>query len=69
MEPLYAQVALECLDVHEASLDKMDCRILHTTAVTFWSGPARLERLADAFEETYEFFIIQQGFLRRTPRG
>jgi len=70
------RVALERLEVDEAGLDKMDRRILHTIAVKFSGGPVGLETLAaatgessDTIEDTYEPYLLQQGFLMRTPRG
>jgi Holliday junction DNA helicase RuvB len=54
----------------------MDRKILHTIAVKFSGGPVGLDTLAaaigesaDTIEETYEPYLIQQGFLQRTPRG
>jgi Holliday junction DNA helicase RuvB len=68
--------ALERLEVDAMGLDKMDRRILDTVAVKFSGGPVGLDTLAaaigesrDTIEETYEPFLIQQGFLQRTPRG
>jgi len=70
------RTALQRLDVDERGLDKMDRRILHTIAVKFSGGPVGLDTLAaaigesaDTIEETYEPYLIQQGFLQRTPRG
>jgi Holliday junction DNA helicase RuvB len=71
-----ARRALERLEIDESGLDAMDRRILHTIAVKFSGGPVGLDTLAaatgesaDTLEETYEPFLIQQGFLMRTPRG
>ncbi len=71
-----AKRALERLDVDESGLDGMDRRILHAIAVKFSGGPVGLETLAaaigessDTIEEAYEPFLLQQGFLMRTPRG
>jgi Holliday junction DNA helicase RuvB len=71
-----ARRALERLDVDEAGLDGMDRRILHTIAVKFSGGPVGLDTLAaalgesaDTIEEASEPFLLQQGFLMRTPRG
>ncbi|MBW1876751.1 MAG: Holliday junction branch migration DNA helicase RuvB [Deltaproteobacteria bacterium] len=70
------RIALQRLEVDEMGLDKMDRRILHTIAVKFSGGPVGLDTLAaaigespDTIEETYEPYLIQQGFLHRTPRG
>ena len=71
-----ADVALDRLEVDDRGLDKMDRRILHTIAVSFSGGPVGLDTLAaaigesrDTIEDTYEPYLIQQGFLQRTPRG
>lgn len=71
-----AQAALEMLDVDEYGLDEMDGRILQTIIEKFDGGPVGLSSLAVALgedqgtlEEVYEPFLIQEGFLMRTPRG
>lgn len=71
-----ARMALDRLEVDPGGLDKMDRRILHTIAHKFDGGPVGLDTLAaaigesrDTIEDTYEPFLIQQGFLHRTPRG
>ncbi len=71
-----AQAALEMLDVDEYGLDEMDARILKTIIEKFEGGPVGLSSLAVALgedvatlEEVYEPYLIQQGFLQRTPRG
>jgi len=71
-----SRMALERLDIDEHGLDRMDRRILHTIAVKFSGGPVGLETLAaaigesrDTIEDAYEPYLIQQGFLMRTPRG
>ncbi len=71
-----AKIALERLEVDDVGLDKMDRRILHTIAEKFAGGPVGLDTLAaaigesrDTIEDTYEPFLIQQGYLQRTPRG
>ncbi|MGD0483107.1 MAG: Holliday junction branch migration DNA helicase RuvB [Gemmatimonadales bacterium] len=71
-----AQVALQRLDVDEFGLDDMDARILKTIIEKFEGGPVGLGTVAVAvgedagtLEEVYEPFLIQQGFLARTPRG
>jgi Holliday junction DNA helicase RuvB len=68
--------ALQVLDVDEYGLDEMDARILKTLIENFEGGPAGLSTLAVAvgedagtLEEVYEPFLIQNGFLMRTPRG
>jgi len=71
-----AMAALEMLDVDEYGLDEMDSRILRTVIETFDGGPVGLGSLAVALgedeatlEEVYEPYLIQEGFLMRTPRG
>ncbi|GBD06667.1 Holliday junction ATP-dependent DNA helicase RuvB [bacterium HR21] len=71
-----ARMALEALEVDEFGLDDMDKRILQTIIEKFGGGPVGLTTIAvavgeepDTIEEVYEPFLIQQGFLRRTPRG
>jgi Holliday junction DNA helicase RuvB len=70
------QAALDLLDVDEYGLDEMDGRILRTIIEKFEGGPVGLSSLAVALgedtstlEEVYEPFLIQEGFLMRTPRG
>lgn len=71
-----AKGALERLDIDADGLDGMDRKILHTIAVKFSGGPVGLDTIAaaigesaDTIEDTYEPYLIQQGFLHRTPRG
>jgi Holliday junction DNA helicase RuvB len=71
-----AEEALTLLDVDEYGLDEMDGRILKTIIEKFEGGPVGLNSLAVALgedaltlEEVYEPFLIQEGFLMRTPRG
>jgi Holliday junction DNA helicase RuvB len=71
-----AMLALARLDVDEFGLDDMDARILTTIIEKFEGGPVGLGTVAVAvgedagtLEEVYEPFLIQQGFLQRTPRG
>jgi Holliday junction DNA helicase RuvB len=71
-----ADDALRMLDVDEYGLDEMDARIVKTLIENFEGGPAGLNTLAVAvgedpgtIEEVYEPFLIQNGFLMRTPRG
>ncbi len=71
-----AMMALKALDVDEYGLDEMDTRILLSVMEKFGGGPVGLGMIAvsvgeDAgtLEEVYEPFLIQQGFLQRTPRG
>ena len=71
-----ADRALGLLDVDTIGLDVMDRRYLTTVAVSFGGGPVGIETIAaalseprDAIEDIIEPFLIQQGFLQRTPRG
>jgi len=71
-----AKYALEALDVDTHGLDEMDNKILATIIDKFRGGPVGLTTIATAvgedagtIEEVYEPFLIQEGFLMRTPRG
>lgn len=71
-----AVTSLQQLDVDEMGLDEMDKRILTTIITKFRGGPVGINTLALAvgeesgtLEEVYEPFLVQQGFLNRTPRG
>jgi Holliday junction DNA helicase RuvB len=71
-----AHDALQLLDVDEFGLDDMDARILKTIIEKFDGGPVGLNTVAAAvaedantIEEVYEPFLVQHGFLQRTPRG
>ncbi|MCA9493356.1 MAG: Holliday junction branch migration DNA helicase RuvB, partial [Myxococcales bacterium] len=71
-----ARLALSRLEIDEEGLDAMDRKILEAIAVKFSGGPVGLDTLAhaigessDTIEDTYEPYLIQQGFLQRTPRG
>ena len=71
-----AQFALKALNVDAYGLDEMDNKILTTIIDKFKGGPVGLSTIATAVsestetvEEVYEPFLIQQGFLMRTPRG
>jgi Holliday junction DNA helicase RuvB len=71
-----AKYALEALNVDAHGLDEMDNRILLTIIEKFKGGPVGISTLATAvsessetIEEVYEPFLIQQGFIMRTPRG
>ena len=68
--------ALNLLEVDRYGLDKIDRRILQTLIVNFQGGPVGLETLAAAIgedsgtlEDVYEPYLLQNGFLNRTPRG
>lgn len=71
-----ADAALQMLEVDEYGLDEMDARVLRSLIEQFGGGPVGLGTLAIAIgedagtlEEVYEPFLIQTGFLMRTPRG
>jgi len=71
-----AHEGLQMLDVDEFGLDDMDARILKTIIEMFEGGPVGVQTIAAAvgedpgtLEEVYEPFLMQQGFLARTPRG
>ncbi|MCX6134148.1 MAG: Holliday junction branch migration DNA helicase RuvB [Ignavibacteriales bacterium] len=71
-----AQYSLRALEVDDHGLDEMDKRILHAIIEKYAGGPVGLNTLAVAvgeepgtIEEVYEPYLIQEGFLQRTPRG
>src|SRR5207253_11440075 len=71
-----ARDALRLLDVDEAGFDKMDRALLLTIIDKFASGTVGLDTLAaavseerDTIEDVFEPFLIQEGFLVRTPKG
>jgi Holliday junction DNA helicase RuvB len=71
-----AQYSLKALNVDEYGLDEMDNRILLTIIENFKGGPVGITTIATAvgeesgtIEEVYEPFLIQEGFIKRTPRG
>ena len=71
-----ARIALRALEVDEFGLDEMDTRVILALIEKFAGGPVGISTLAVAvgedagtLEEVYEPFLIQQGFLQRTPRG
>jgi Holliday junction DNA helicase RuvB len=71
-----ASFALDLLEVDQYGLDKIDRKILSTLIVNFQGGPVGLETLAAAIgedsgtlEDVYEPYLLQNGFLNRTPRG
>ena len=71
-----AMYALKMLDVDDHGLDKMDRHIMLTIIEKFNGGPIGLDTLSaavceekDTIEDVYEPFLIQQGFIKRTPRG
>jgi holliday junction DNA helicase RuvB len=71
-----ARAALAMLDVDQFGLDDMDARILKAIIEKFEGGPVGVSTISAAIgedsstlEEVYEPFLVQQGFLQRTPRG
>jgi holliday junction DNA helicase RuvB len=71
-----ANQALQLLDVDQFGLDDMDARILRAIIEKFEGGPVGVSSIAAAvaedagtIEEVYEPFLVQNGFLQRTPRG
>jgi Holliday junction DNA helicase RuvB len=74
--PKVAQAAFELLDVDEHGFDDIDRKLLRTVIDKFGGGPVGLNTIAaaigeekDAIEDIFEPFLIQIGFLDRTPRG
>ena len=68
--------ALEALNIDRYGLDQIDNKLLNTIIDKFGGGPVGLTTLATALsedpgtlEEVYEPFLIQEGFIKRTPRG
>ena len=64
------------LEVDEGGLDRIDRALLDTIASKFSGGPVGLSTLAaavdeeqDTIEDVYEPYLLQQGMLKRTPRG
>ncbi len=71
-----ARSALELLGVDEEGLDEMDKSLIYILVKEFGGGPVGLKTLAvalgeeeDTIEEVYEPYLIQQGYIKRTPRG
>jgi Holliday junction DNA helicase RuvB len=71
-----AKYALSALNVDEHGLDEMDNKILSAIIEKFGGGPVGIATIATAvgeesgtIEEVYEPFLIQEGYLKRTPRG
>ena len=64
------------LDIDDSGLDEMDKRILEMIMVNFKGGPVGLNSLsvavgeeADTIEDVYEPYLIQEGYMMRTPQG
>jgi len=71
-----AAAALDLLKVDRYGLDDVDQKIMRTIAEKYGGGPvglstiaASIDEQADTIEEVYEPYLIQLGFLDRTPRG
>jgi Holliday junction DNA helicase RuvB len=71
-----AREALELLEVDEHGLERTDRELLRTLVEKFGGGPVGLSTLAvalgeeaDTIEDVYEPYLLQLGFLQRTPRG
>jgi len=71
-----AREALELLEVDDAGLERIDRELLRTIVEKFDGGPVGLSTLAvslgeepDTIEDVYEPFLLQRGFIQRTPRG
>jgi Holliday junction DNA helicase RuvB len=71
-----AQAALRMLEVDDRGFDEIDRRLLGTIIDKFGGGPVGVNTLAaalseepDAIEDIHEPYLIQEGFLDRTPRG
>ncbi len=71
-----AAMALERMEVDELGLDSIDSRMLHAMIESFGGGPVGLDTLAatigeeaNTIEDVYEPYLLQLGFISRTPRG
>jgi Holliday junction DNA helicase RuvB len=71
-----ARAALQQLEVDEFGFDEVDRKILSTLIEQYRGGPAGIQAIAAAvgedrgtLEDLYEPYLIQEGFLQRTPRG
>lgn len=71
-----ADQALQMLEVDELGLDEMDKRIIRTIIEKYNGGPVGINTIAvavseesETIEEIYEPYLIQEGFIKRTPRG
>ena len=71
-----AYKALELLEIDELGLDKVDRKIIEVIIENFGGGPVGIDTLAastgeekNTIEDVYEPFLLQKGFLSRTPRG
>ena len=71
-----AKIALEKLEIDELGLDNIDRKILKTIILSYSGGPVGIETLSstigeetETIEDVYEPYLLQMGFLSRTPRG
>ena len=71
-----AKQTLDLLDIDDDGLDEMDLRIISTLIEKFDGGPVGLNSLSvsvseesSTLEEVHEPFLIQEGFIKRTPKG
>jgi len=71
-----ARIALNKLEIDELGLDEIDRKVLETIIIKYAGGPVGVETLAatigeevETIEDVYEPFLMQLGFLSRTPRG
>jgi holliday junction DNA helicase RuvB len=71
-----ADAALEMLGIDASGLDRLDRELLDAICVRFGGGPVGLSTLAvavgeeqDTIEDVYEPYLLQQGLIKRTPRG
>ncbi|MFU8779779.1 MAG: Holliday junction branch migration DNA helicase RuvB [Kiritimatiellia bacterium] len=76
IDRVVADQALEMLEIDKHGLDDMDKRILETIMRKFGGGPVGLSNIAvsvgeesDTIEEVYEPYLIQEGYMARTPKG
>jgi Holliday junction DNA helicase RuvB len=74
--PAVAAEALDLLEVDDAGLERFDRELLRTVVEKFGGGPVGLSTLAvalgeeaETIEDVYEPYLLQLGFLQRTPRG
>ncbi len=76
IDPDIAKTALEAMKVDRRGLDEMDRTLLRAIIEKFGGGPVGLETLSasvreekDTIEDVYEPYLLQEGFIERTPRG
>ena len=76
IDAAHAGAALDLMEVDHAGLDRLDRAILNVVCRQFSGGPVGLSTLAvavqeeqDTIEDVYEPYLLQRGFLQRTPRG